>query len=482
MLEVAEIETIRRLHEVKGWSIRKIAKELRHSRRTVAKYLQRDESTAAPRYRLRRPRPRPKTEVARGIIERILAEDRERPRKQRHTAHRIYCRLKEEYGIHLSESMVRRLVRELRPREKDSFIPLSFAFGENAQVDWGKARILERGVLVWDYVFHMRLSASGAEFVMSFPNDSLESFLEGHVRAFEYFGGVPRTITYDNLKSAVTKIIGRDRVLQKDFVALKAHYLFEAVFANPAAGNEKGGVENLVGTVRRNFFVPMPAVDSFEEMNELHRRQLDEQWKNEERLRLWTEERRHLLPLPKAPFLACRTVPVKVNSLSLVTHRGARYSVPSRLVGRTLLLRAFWDRVEIVDQDQIVATHRRLPAGRSSLSLEHYLDLLGRKPGAVRHAAFIAEDAELAGYRDEFLRARPQQYREFVEILRLKVTAGTHFSEAVRKARESRIYDLSGFNALLDAMRKPTPVPNQKQEIRIPSLREYDRLAGGAYA
>src|SRR5690606_12891361 len=247
-------------------------RELRHSRKTVRKALQ----DAGPwEYRLTRPRPAPKTGPYREIIRQWLLEDRRAPRKQRHTARRIYQRLRNEHGYEGAESTVRRVVAELR-RElgvapvKPYFV-LSSDPGEMAQVDWGQAKVMLAGVPTVVHLFCFRLHYSGVAFVWASLHEKLEAFLEGHVRAFAWLGGVVEKIVYDNLTPVVRKILqGHEkRELCQRFVALRSHYLFDSVFANPAAAHEKGSVENLVGYVRRNALTPVPAVDSMDELNAL---------------------------------------------------------------------------------------------------------------------------------------------------------------------------------------------------------------------
>jgi len=294
-------EFIRKKHLVEGWSIRKIARNLSLSRQSVRKALADAEE---PRYHLTKPRPCPVMEPYRGIILVWLKADEQAPRKQRHTAKRIYDRLVEEYGFTGGESTVRRFVRQLRTElghGPQAYIPLTAGWGEQDQVDWGEAvvRIAGREIIV--HLFCLRLRASTVPFACAFTTEKLEALLAGHRMAFEWLGGVPAQCVYDNPKTAVVKILaGPYREEHSVFSSLRAHYLFDSVFCNPGRGNEKGSVENLVGYVRRNALVPVRDFRDWEALND-HLLQ----WSAKERERRqeqWMQERAALRPLPPTPF------------------------------------------------------------------------------------------------------------------------------------------------------------------------------------
>ena len=272
MIKVVDKELIRRLRYVQGWSERRIARELSFGRETVRKYL-REEPGEAPRYHRRRDRAKPVLGEMLPLIEQWLTEDEQRPRKQRRTARRIWQQLQEEYGFRGAESSVRRVVGQFRGRQREVFIPLEFGLGERAEVDWGTAQVILAGRLETVHLFCARLRYSGAPFVMAFPCERQEAFFAGHVAAFAFWDGVPRLVVYDNLTTAVRRVLeGRRRAEQDAFVGLRTHYLYEAVFCQPAAGHEKGSVENLVGYFRRRYLTPLLEVSSWEALNEhLHR-------------------------------------------------------------------------------------------------------------------------------------------------------------------------------------------------------------------
>jgi len=236
-----------------------------------------------PGYQQSKPRPEKKLEAYVGRIEQILQEDQALPRKQRHTAKRIWGRLRGE-GYTGGYTVVKDRVREMTAHRQEVFVPLVHQPGE-AQVDFGQALVKMNGVLRKVSFFGLALPYSGASFVMAFERECAETFWEGHVQGFEFFGGVAKRIGYDNTKIAVAKIIGggKERRLTRGFCQRKSRYLFEHHFCRPARGNEKGVVEGQGKFTRLNFFVPVPQVRDFTELNGRLRQQCVED--RERRLR-----------------------------------------------------------------------------------------------------------------------------------------------------------------------------------------------------
>ena len=391
MLKVDQREQIRRAYFIDGKSIRRIAREGHHDRRTVRNAIQ---DAGPPRYTLRQTRARPVLGPFVAIIDRWLAEDEARPPKQRHTARRIYQRLVAEHGLSGGESTVREYMRKHRPRARPLFIPLAYEPGEDAQFDFGEALVMMKGRPLTIQLLASRLCYSKAPFLMAFPNQQQEALFEGHKEAFDFFGGVPHTIWYDQLSQVVKRTLaGNKPQEQETFIAFRSHYLFQSRFCNRGEAHEKGLVENLVGYARRNFLVPVPEVDSFEQLNGLLRQRCVAEARR--RLRgetrtvgeLWEQERPNLLTLPPRPFPCCRTVPVHPNGFSLVTFQSNRYSVPVEHANGPLLLRAFVDRVEVTDGTEVVATHHRCyEREQDILDPLHYLPLLWERPRAFDHA------------------------------------------------------------------------------------------------
>lgn len=424
-------EQIRRAYFIEGKSIRQIARDGHHDRRTVRRALQ---DAGPPRYTLRESRPKPVLGPFVDTIDQWLAEDRHSPPKQRHTARRIYHRLVEEHQFPGNESTVRRYVREHQPRLHSLFIPLAYEPGEDAQCDFGEARVIMSGSQLIVQLFCVRLCYSKLPFVMAFPHQQQEAFLAGHQEAFAFFGGVPRHIWYDNLSQAVRpRLIGQRPQERETFIAFRSHHLFESRFCTPGEAHEKGLVEGLVGYARRNFLVPLPQVGSFQELNDLLRERCLAEARR--RLRgerhtigdLWEQERPYLLPLPAQPFPCCRTMPVETNRLSLVTFQTNRYSVPVECTDHSLFLHAFVDRVEITDGGKVVATHPRCyEREQDVLNPFHYLPLLRKRPGALDHAKPLKTwphppvlDQYLAALREQLPhRAATLEFLKVLELCR----------------------------------------------------------------
>jgi len=309
-----------------------VAREFGLSRETVRKMLQ---YAVPPGYQRQQPIKRPKLGPWLGVIDAILNDDKQRPAKQRHTSKRIFERLKEEHGFPGGYTIVKDYVRTATLRGQEMFVPLVHPAGE-AQVDFGEALVVIAGVEQKAHYLAMDLPQSDDCFVAAFPAETTEAFLEGHIRAFAYFGGVPTRILYDNARIAVAKILGgEERQRTRSFSELQSYYLFADKFGRPAKGNNKGKVEGLVGYARRNFMVPIPRVSSWEELNAHLKQQCRK--RRERRLRGHTEtigerferDRAALLPLPAAPYEACEKISARVSSLSLVRYRSNDYSVPT---------------------------------------------------------------------------------------------------------------------------------------------------------
>jgi|TARA_B100001971_G_C18241186_1_gene571040 transposase len=380
---------IRFQHEREGISKREILRETGMHWTTLEKILAHSEP---PGYRMSQARPKPKIGPYLGRIEEILKQDKEVLKKQRHTAKRIFERIGEE-GYTGGYTAVKDLVRELKRYSKEVFVPLIHRPGE-AQVDFGYALANVAGKLRKIAFFAMSLPYSDAFFVMAFDRECTETFWEGHVRAFEFFGGVPTRIRYDNSRVMVSKILeNRNRRLTDGFLKLKSHYLFDHQFCRIRRGNEKGVVEGVVGYARRNFLVPVPQVRDLAELNEhllgccqrdLSRRVRGQTARKSE---LLAADQAAFLPLPEVPFEACRKASTISNSLSLVRFDNNDYSVPVRYAHHPIVIKGYFERVELCHQDQVVAIHQRIwEKERVSFEPIHYLSLLERKPSAFDYA------------------------------------------------------------------------------------------------
>src|SRR3954466_8735365 len=251
--------------QIEGVSRREAARRYGIDPRTVAKMLA---FSTPPGYRRSRPPARPKLDPFTGIIDALLAADEGRPKKQRHTAKRIFERLRDEHGYRGGITIIRDYVRSHRLQHREVFVPLRHDAG-HAQVDFGEALAEIAGVERKIHFFAMELPHSDACFVRAYPAETSEAFCDGHNAAFSFFGKVPGSILYDNTTLAVARILG-DGVRQRTrvFSELQSHYLFADRFGRPGKGNDKGKVEGLVGWARRNLLVPVPRAASFAALTE----------------------------------------------------------------------------------------------------------------------------------------------------------------------------------------------------------------------
>lgn len=505
MITVDKKEEIRQAYYRDHKTIRQIQRETGYHRETIRKAL---EDASVPQYTLQEPRPSPVLDPVKQIIDRWLAEDETRPPKQRHTAKRIHERLTTEYDFQGGASTVRRYVGQRRRALRTQvYIPLAYEPGRTAQADFGEAEVIIAGQQLTVQLFCLRLGYSKQPFVTALPGQGQEAFFEGHVRGFQFFGGVPRQIVYDNLKAAVKRLLeGHSREEQAAFIAFRSHYLFESVFCNPRQGHEKGLVEGLVGYARRNWLVPVREFASWDELNAyLCAKCLAE---GPRRLRGMTQtigeafaaERAHFLALPARPYACCTLHPVQPNGFGLVAFQTNRYSVPAAHAHKALWLRAFVERVEISDGQQLLAVHPRCYAREQDvLNPLHYLPLLEQRPMAWDQAKPIREwqqrwapvfDRYLAVLRERLPTA--QATKEFVRVLRLHEDyPEALIAQALEQALTSHCYTADGVKQLLLRLAEPVPAVARLElgphlaalQVAWPEARQFDQLrrpvAGG---
>ena len=430
MYEVEIYGRVRRAVLVEGRSQRSVALEFGLARVTVRKMLG---YSIPPGYRRKEPAKRPKLGPWVGVIDAILDEDKTRPAKQRHTAQRIFHRLREEHSFPGGYTIVKDYVRAQTLRSREMFIPLTHAPGE-AQADFGEALVMVAGVEHKAHYLAMDLPHSDDCFVRAFPAETTEAFLEGHVRAFAYFEGVPTRILYDNTKLAVARILGgEDRQKTRAFSELQSHYLFAAKFGRPAKGNDKGKVEGLVGYARRNFMVPIPRVNSWDELNahleDQCRKRRERQLRGHEETigERYERDRAAFLPLPTSEYEACEKRVARVSSMALVRYRTNDYSVPTEYGHRDVLVKGYVHEVVIVCGSEIIARHRRSYQHEDMVfDPLHYLALLEQKARALDQAAPLAGWGlpECFARLRRLLEARLNKggKREYVQVLRLLET------------------------------------------------------------
>jgi transposase len=506
MINMAQFHSIKFLKEVEGLSQRQIAKKLGISRNTVSKYLKQNIApTTVQRQKVYGTKQySDETKRVLPIIDQWLEEDLKSWGKQKHTAARIFNRLEDEYDFKGSASNIRKIVAKRKKKLQEVFIPLDFQLGHQFQFDWGEADIILQGRTQRVYLFCIQLSASRLRFVRAYLHEKQEAFLDGFVHAFEFFGGVPTEGLFDNLKTAVLKILqGRDRLEQESFIALQAHYLFKAEFCNVRSGNEKGRIEGTVGYIRRNALVPKPEVQSLEELNEYlsewclqeaDRRMVP--YSKETVLAMWEKEKQQLHPLPENRFEACRLVSCQVNKTSLITVDTNQYSVPCSYVGQAVWAKIFVDRVIVVAQNQVIAEHSRSYERNQMVTvLDHYLEALLKKPRAVRDARAFQSSKVPEVFRRFHQKMREQEGaagdRKFIRLLLLHREIGMEkLTQALQQAEQTQIFryevvheiiqKLTNANVKIhDLSKEKTPTNLVDYKVKKSNVAQYGQLTGG---
>jgi transposase len=401
MSRVELYERIRKDNRDEGLSIRALAAKHHVHRRTVREAL----ASATPPQRKTPERVSPALGPWVTLIRAWLVADRNAPRKQRHTARRVWQRLTAEYGAQVAESTVRAYVAQVNFELDNTLrlvtVPQTHGPGEEAECDFGEFMAFIDGVLVKCWMFCLRLSHSGRGFHVAFTHQAQEAFFEGHVLAFEHFGAVVGRIRYDNLKPAVARVLfGRDRLENERFVALRSHYGFDSFYCTPGieGSHEKGGVEGEVGRFRRRHLVPVPRVASLAELNELLAAgdALDDDRRIARRADTVGEAARAeapwLRPLPETPFDVATVLSAKVDTKGRICVRQSFYSVPVGLARRQVSVRLGARAFDVVVDGAVVAHHERsLHKGTEDLVLDHYLEILVRKPGALPGSTALSQ-------------------------------------------------------------------------------------------
>jgi len=502
-------EEIRRGYAA-GDTILGLAQKHKVHRRMVRQAL----ASAIPPERKRQERISPKVGPVRAIIDGMLDADRQAPRKQHHTARRIWRRLCQEQPHHsIAESTVREYVRK-RKREmglasREVFVPQSYALGQEAQVDWFEAQVKLGGETRTMQLFAMRSMASGGAFHRAYSNATQQAFLEAHEHAFAYFGGVFRILRYDNLGSAVKKILrGYRREETERMIAFRSHWGFSSEYCNPARGNEKGGVEGELGWFRRNWLVPVPEAKDLESFNAwLLRCCVDAQ-----RHRIsgrgptigeaMGTEQSHLLPMVAERFPVAETIyPVIVDGYGRVKVKANWYSAPL-WPGSRVTARVWPTHVEVWRDGEFAARHERCYGrGHQILDLEHYLDVLEKKPGAMKGSTPLQQWRAAGRWPaclDTFWRQLEQRHgrskgtREMITLVRVGTTGETWASliVAVEEALRLGVTDAA---AVLHILRMPDAEERKRYAVALaeelkqferpmPVMDEYDALLSGKVA
>lgn len=490
-----QYEYIRTAHRVYGKKIRQIARDTGHSKNTVKKALRNQMTGYSERVR----QPYPVLGPYLHIIDSWLTADKDSPRKQRHTARRIYHRLQHEHDYHGSEETVRHYVREAKIRlglKTDTvFIPSDPELGREAEADWGNCQAILADEPTKLKMFCMRSKASGKHFVQCYPCERQQALFEGHIQAFAFFDGVFPILIYDNLTTAVEKIFrGKERRLQESFARFKAYYNFTARFCNRGQGHEKGGVEGLVGYARRNYMVPVPRAASLAELNSRlleqclafgrHRIAGRSEIVNE----LFEQEKRHLIALPPAPYQNVESGRGKVDKYATVIVDKNRYSVPTTYVGLRVQTLLYTDRVEIFYNGKMIAGHGRVYGNNKwQLDPQHYLELIYRRPQAFESARPIRQwraqwpdclEALLSRFTAK--QGETKGVKEFIQVLML---FKDHDPSAVIEAVEHGLAaDISSSAALKHLLLKKNNAPalalSGWQRLSPPDVSVYGQIGG----
>jgi transposase len=406
---------IRRDARVEGLSVRALAARHKVHRRTVRQALE----SATPPERKPRQAVAWRLEPFKAAIDAMLVQDTTAPRKQRHTARRILARLIEEHGAEeLSYSTVRDYARVRRARidveagrRVEAFVPQEHAPGAEAEVDFGEVWVVLSGVKTKCHMFILRLSNSGKAIHRIYPTQAQEAFLEGHIEAFNVLDGIPtKHIRYDNLTSAVTAVVfgqGRQRLENDRWVLFRSHYGFDPFYCQPGidGAHEKGGVEGEVGWFRRNRLSPMPVTESLDELNDRIRawEALDDARRINDRIRTigqdFAAEQPFLAPLPVEVFDPGLVLTPRVDRSSMITVRMVKYSVPARFIGRKVRVSLRASEVVAFDGRAVAARHQRIVAKcGQSVQLDHYLEVLKTKPGALPGSTALARARESGAF------------------------------------------------------------------------------------
>jgi transposase len=465
MKKMFEYDVVRRLYFQDGLGKREIARRTGFHRKTIDKMLL---YAQPPGYRLSKARSKVKLDPFIAVVDEILEGDRQAPAKQRHTAKRIFDRLRQEHGFTGGYTIVKDYVREKKMRLREVFFPLQQNPG-TSQTDFGQARAVIAGKELKCHFFCMALPFSDAIFVKAYPTEALEALQDGHKEAYAFFNGVPPINLYDNASTAVKAICKNgERDLTDGFLALRSHYLFRSCFCQVRKANQKGVVETLVGYTRRNFFVPVPecrdwaALDSH--LLERCAARLAQKAAGKDKTigDLLEEDRRKFLPLPAAPFDACRIEERHATSLSLVHFQSNSYSVPVEYAHREVTVKAYVDRVLLCHKADVIATHARsYGQGEFVFDPIHYLPLLERKPGGLDGAMpFSAwQLPECFERLRRCLEARNGNAgkREYIQVLQLlRDNPVGLVREAVERAMERSCAGFESIKMILMAASEPS--------------------------
>lgn len=480
-IEVDIYERIRHLHERENMSQRSIAKLLGISRNTVKRYFdgshvpwERQGTSGRSKYVV--------TDEVLGFIKECLAaDDEENIKKQKHTAKRIYDRLVEEKHFTGGESTIREIVAELKTKQSKVFIPLAYDPGEAIQVDWGEGTVYLAGKKIKVNLWCMRESYSADIFCKPFYRQNEESFLEGQVSGFEYFGGAPQKVIFDNAKVAVKEGFGVHARAQDRYAALSAHYAFKPEFCNIAAGHEKGLVEGLVGWARRNILVPIPRVETIEELTaEILRRCLKYRdhkivGRSQTVGMMAQSASARMAQLPKFKFDPSKSITARVDDFSTVRFDCNSYSVPVKYAGKELTIKGYGNEIAIMYQSSKIAQYPRCyQRGATKYRLEHYIDLIEQRPRSAYNAKPVKSNIS-----QELMEVgrRLSSPREMVKLLRMYVDFGEERLMTAIKCVQGTAISIEQIQAQLIPVNQPSKIQSMFDvKVARPQFGKYDQL------
>ncbi len=490
-----QIYHIRYEYNISGKSLRQIARETGHDRKTVKKYVSQNDFNQEKKVKRKRKR---KSDAYRAQIRTWLIEDERAPRKQRHTAHRIYLRLKEESKksgkpLAISERTVRRLVAELRRELVQNelvCLPLIHPAGE-AQVDFGKTVFFENGQQYTGSHLALTFPHSDAKYTQLFKGENFECLAEGLINIFEYVGGVPTCIRFDNMSAIVKQIKALGgRELTDSFRRLQCHFGFSSNFCNPGKGHEKGSVENYVGYSRRNYFVPVPKFKSLKEYNKELLQHCDNDLEREHYKlgrkvsSLFKEDKAHFRALPRYTFEACRYVVCKTDQYGMCRFEKNRYSTAGNLRSCEVTLKVSANQITVLAEDgSPIVRHPRLYGEKQeSMRWSPYLHVLAKRPNALRYSGFFEK---LPPPLKDFLnKSEPQDKKKVLTCLakRSEEKDLEVLVASMSEALEENVKDADDLIAAFDFLiNRPCPLPKNAVPEALPETPEYE-LSFDAYA
>ena len=496
MLKMAEVEYIKYLYENEGRSLREISKIVKKNFRTVQKYAHR-EDWRAPETSGPKPAEFPVLGPFIPIIDGWMEQDAKEWRKQRHTATRIFSRLKKEHAFTGSYTSVKRYVarkKEAMNRSNEGFLPLAHPAG-HAQTDFGDfyyynaAEERRKG-----HALIVSFPNANAGWMQVFPSENQECLLTGLRRIFYHIGGVPARLRCDNMTTAVAQVLkGTERVITDGFYRFMLHHRFSADFCNPAKGNEKGSVESKVGYTRRNMLVPVPTIVDFDAFNEALLTLCDEDHDREHYTQgepisvLWEAEKKHLLPLPEHEYEVFRYESLAVNKYGFVTVDTVKYGLSPEMNGKIVQAKIFADKIEVSYDHCLLKTFARSYVKHSEVyDWRVYLPQLAKKPGAVPHTRFFNQMPKL--WQEHLRSVEGHERKSALTVLMEIVRDGNEplCEEALELARENGRTDADSIRQCYYIISR---MENHPQPLTLtaatptlnysPDLAVYDSLTGG---